>query len=394
MGITQHVTGTDNVLALANLAMLTGHLGKESTGVCPLRGQNNVQGSCDMGALPNVLPGYQSVADEASRDKFEKAWNVSIPHTPGLTLMEMMRQAETGQIKGMYVMGEEPALSDPNSTQVIAGLKNLEFMVVQDILLTETAKFADVVLPGVSFAEKDGTFTNTERRVQRVRKAIDPIGDSKPDWLIISELAGRLGCNMAYEGPWEIMEEVAALTPIYGGVHYDRLDQTGLQWPCRSKDDPGTKYLHHDGFPRGLGKFHPTHHRDPVELPDGDYPYILSTGRTLFHWHGGTMSRHSQGLAEIQPQAEVEINPIDAKRLNCIDGDLVKLASRRGEIFAEVRVTERSPEGVAFMAFHFKGSLTNLLTIDALDTVAKIPEFKVCAIQITPTIGKEESRSA
>ena len=388
MGITQHTTGTDNVLALANLAMLTGQVGKESAGVCPLRGQNNVQGACDMGALPNVLPGYQSVADEVVRGKFEEAWHVSLPSTAGLTVVEIIHGAESGKIKGMYIMGEDPALTDPNSTRVVSGLKNLDFLVVQDIFLSETAKFADVVLPGVSFAEKDGTYTNTERRVQRVRRAIDPIGNGKPDWLITSEIASRSGYTMAYEGPEEIMEEIASLAPIYGGVHYDRLDQSGLQWPCRSRDDSGTKYLHEGSFSRGLGKLNPTPYREPFELPDETYPFVLTTGRILYHWHGGTLSRHSPGLAEIRPEAEVEINPEDAKRLNCSEGDLVELASRRGKILTRVKVTDRSPQGVAFMTFHFKEAAANLLTVDALDPVAKIPEFKVCSVQITPVAGR------
>jgi len=394
MGITQHTTGTDNVLALANLSMLTGHVGKEGSGVCPLRGQNNVQGACDMGALPNVLPGYQAVTDEVSRGKFEEAWHVSLPPTPGLTVVEMMHEAESGKIKGMYIMGEDSALTDPNSKRVVKGLKNLEFLVVQDIFLSETAKFADVVLPGASFAEKDGTFTNTERRIQRVRKAIPPTGDSKPDWLIISEMANRLGYPMKYESPGEIMEEIAPLAPIYGGIHYDRLEPAGLQWPCHTRDDPGTKYLHEGQFPRGLGKFHPTPYREAFELPDETYPFILSTGRILYHWHGGSLSRHSQGLAEIKPEAEAEINPKDAKRLKCSDGDLIELASRRGKITAKAKVTDRSPQGVAFMTFHFKEAPANLLTVDALDPVAKIPEFKVCSIQINPKSRKKKRKIA
>lgn len=390
MGITQHTTGTDNILALANLAMLTGQLGRESTGVCPLRGQNNVQGACDVGALPDLFPGYQSVTDEANRGKFEQAWGVSLPDTPGLTVVEMMHEAEAGQIKGMYIMGEDPILSDPNSTRVVRALKNLDFLVVQDIFLSETAKFADVVLPGVSFAEKDGTFTNTERRIQRVNKSIEPIENSKPDWLIISELASRLGYTMTYKDPGEIMEEIASLTPIYGGVHYDRLNQLGLQWPCRNRDDPGTKYLHEGRFTRGLGKFHPTPYREPFELPDEDYPFILTTGRILYHWHGGTLSRHSPGLAEIRPEAEVELNPQDAEKLHCSDGDLVELASRRGEILVKVKVTDKSPQGVVFMTFHFKEAPANRLTVDALDPVAKIPEFKVCSVKISPATSQEQ----
>lgn len=392
MGITQHTTGTDNVLALANLAMLTGHVGREGTGVYPLRGQNNVQGACDMGALPNVLPGYQAVAEEAIRRKFGEAWGTTLPSAPGLTVVEMMHAAEAGKIKGMYIMGEESALTDPNTTQEIKALKNLDFLVVQDIFLTETAKFADVVLPGASFAEKDGTFTNTERRIQRVRKAIEPIGDSKPDWVIISEVASRLGYAMSYKGPAEIMEEIASLTPSYGGVYYDRLGQSGLQWPCRDREDLGTKYFHEGSFSRGLGKFHPTHHQEPFELPDETYPFILSTGRILYHWHGGTLSRRSEGLDEIRPEAEVEINPQDAERLNCFEGDWVEVASRRGKVVVKVKVTDRSPSGVVFMNFHFKEASANLLTIDALDPVAKIPEFKVSAVRIDPVASTKRRK--
>lgn len=382
MGITQHVAGTDNVLALANLALLTGNVGKESSGVNPLRGQNNVQGACDMGALPNFLPGYQLVVDKDVRGRFEEAWQTPLPDQPGLTLMEMMHEAEAGEIKGMYIMGEDPVLSHPNSARVVKGLKNLDFLVVQDIFLSETAKLADVVLPGVSFAEKDGTFTNTERRIQRVRKAIEPIGESRADWLIISELASKLGHPMRYEGPEVIMDEIASLTPIYGGVHYDRLNGRGLQWPCRDRQDLGTRYLHKDQFPRGLGKFHPIGYQEPSELPDDEYPFILSTGRVLFHWHGGTISRRSTGLTGIYPEAKVEINPQDAEVLRCSDGDLVQVVSRRGKVIAKAMVTDRSPQGVVFMTFHFREAAANLLTVDTLDPVAKIPEFKICSVQI------------
>jgi formate dehydrogenase alpha subunit len=385
MGITQHTTGTDNVLALANLAMATGNVGKEGAGVGPLRGQNNVQGACDMGALPNVLPGYQSVTNETIRGKFEEAWEVTLPPVTGLTLVDMMHAAKAGNIKGIYIMGEDPVLSDPNGAHVVEALKNLHFMVVQDILPSETVKFADVVLPAASFAEKDGTFTNTERRVQRVRKAIEPIGDSKPDWIIISELASRLGFQMEYQSPSQIMEEIAPLTShLCGGISYDRLDEAGLQWPCCTIDDPGTQYLHEREFACGLGQFVPVRYREAFELPDDTYPFVLSTGRMLYHWHGGTMSRRSPGLAEIRPEAEVEINSNDARKLKCAEGDLVELTSRRGSIVTKVHITDRSPEGVAFMTFHFKEAPVNQLTIDELDPVAKIPEFKVCSIQIKP----------
>jgi len=386
MGITQHTTGNDNVLSLANLAMVTGNVGRESTGVLPLRGQNNVQGACDMGALPNVYPGYQQVADETIRKKFETAWNVSLSPKPGLTLVEMMNAIESGNIKAMVVMGEDPVLSDPNSNHVMDALKHLDFLVVQDIFLNETGKFADVVLPGTSFAEKDGTFVNTERRIQRVRKAIDPIGESRPDWQIISDIATRMGYPMAYDSPKEIMDEIASLTPAYGGVSYDRLEGKGLQWPCPTPDHPGTRFLHLGKFSRGLGKFSPVPYKEPYELPDEEYPFLLSTGRILYHFHGGGMSRHSKGLDEIKPEAEVEINPVDAEKLKRSDGDIVELVSRRGKVVTKVKVTDKSPEGVAFMTFHYKEAAVNQLTVDALDPVAKIPEYKVCSIQINPKV--------
>jgi len=390
MGITQHTTGTNNVIALANLAMVTGSVGKESSGVNPLRGQNNVQGACDLGALPNVFTGYQSVADVAVRKEFEEAWKASLSPTPGLTVVEIMHAAESGKIKGIYIMGEDPVISDPNSARVREGLKNLGFLVVQDIFLSQTAQYADVVLPGVSFAEKDGTFTNTERRVQRVRKAIEPVGSSRPDWIIISEIASRLGYPMEYESPQKVMEEIATLTPIYGGISYERIDKAGLQWPCRTSEDEGTKYLHKDQFSRGLGKFQPTPYIAAFELPDERYPLILSTGRILFHYHGGNMSRHSQGLAEIRPEAEVEINPEDARKMKVSDEDRVELTSRRGTIVTKVKVTDKSPEGVAFMTFHYKEAPANLLTTDALDSIAKIPALKVSSVRINPHISKQK----
>jgi formate dehydrogenase alpha subunit len=390
MGITQHTTGTDNVLALANLAMATGNVGKEGTGICPLRGQNNVQGACDMGALPNVLTGYQPITDQTARNKFEKAWQVSLPALPGQTVVEIMHKAANKEIKGIYILGEDPILSDPNSTHVVNSLKELEFLVVQDIFLSETAKLADVVLPGTSFAEKDGTFTNTERRVQRVRKAIEPVGNSKTDWVIISEIASRIGYRMEYESAAEIMAEIASLTPIYGGISYDRLEEAGLQWPCRTPDDPGTKYLHKDQFSRGLGKFNQVSYKEAIELPDETYPFLLSTGRMLYHWHGGTMSRHSTGLNEIKPEADVEINPSDAKRLGFLEGDLVEITSRRGQVITKVHITDKSPEGVVFMTFHFKEVPVNKLTNDNLDPIAKIPEFKVSSVQVKPKSKKKK----
>ena len=384
MGITQHTSGTNNVIALANMAMLTGNVGKESTGVNPLRGQNNVQGACDLGALPNVYTGYQQVASEEARAKFEEAWGVNLSPVPGLTLVEMMHGAEQGTIKGIFVMGEDPVISDPNSKHVAAGLKNLGFLVVQDIFMSNTAQYADVVLPGVSFAEKNGTYTNTERRVQRVRKAIDPVGNSRPDWMIISEIAARMGYEMKYESAEEIFEEIRKLTPTYAGISYSRIDKAGLQWPCPTEDSEGTRFLHEGRFSRGLGKFQATPFQGPPEVTDIDYPVILSTGRMLYHYHGGNMTRRSKGLDEIRPEAEVEINPADAARMDVKQGDLVELESRRGKVITKVKITDRSPEGVAFMTFHFKEAPVNQLTLDSLDPVAKIPGYKVSSIRIKP----------
>jgi len=384
MGITQHITGTDNVLSLANLAMLCGNVGKEGTGVNPLRGQNNVQGACDLGALPDVYPGYQKVSDPKIREKFERAWRAKLSPKEGLTVVEMMNAASEGRIKGLYVMGENPMLSDPNLNHVRQGLEKLEFLVVQDIFLTETAKFADVVLPGVSFAEKDGTFTNTSRRIQRVRKAIPEVGDSKADWRIICEISRRMGYPMNYSSPSEIMDEIASLTPIYGGVHYGRLDGEGLQWPCPDRNHPGTPYLYKDRFnrPNGRGHFTPVEYIPPAELPDEEYPFLLTTGRMLYHFHTGSMSRRSKPLSKIVPEGFLEMNPVDARRLKLKDEDWVKVSSRRGKVKIRVKITERVEEGVVFMSFHFAESAANILTNDALDPVAKIPEYKVSAARI------------
>jgi predicted molibdopterin-dependent oxidoreductase YjgC len=330
-----------------------------------------------------VFPGYQKVTDAAARSKFENAWQTGLPDQNGLTLVEMMHAAERGELKAMYIMGEEPVLTDPDGNHVQKALKELDFLVVQNIFMGETGKYADVVLPGASFAEKDGTFTNTERRIQLVRRAIEPVGQSRPDWQIICQLSTRMGYGMEYRHPSDIMQEIAALTPSYGGITHDRLQAGGLQWPCRNESDPGTAILHQETFSRGLGKFMPTPYQPAFELPDGEYPLILTTGRVLYHWHAGTMSRQSPGLAEIYPQGVVEINPGDAGRIGCSSGDIVEVASRRGKICATAEVTTRSPEGVVFMTFHFKESPANLLTVDALDPVAKIPELKVCAVKIS-----------
>ena len=383
MGITQHSHGTDNVLATANLAMLTGNVGKWATGVNPLRGQNNVQGACDMGALPNVLTGYQQVANDEARGKFESAWGYTLPAEPGLPLTAMFNAIDEGKIKAMYLMGENPVLSDPDAKHIEESLKKLDFFVVQDMFLTETAQFADVVLPATSFAEKDGTFTNTERRVQRVRKVIDPVGDSRPDWQIICELGKRMGGKgFDFTSPQEISEEIARLTPSYAGITYERIEDEGLQWPCPTADHKGTKFLHAGNFTRGRGKLMPLEYKPPVEVPDDEYPLILTTGRSLYHFHTGTMTRKSAGLNELRPGELVELNPGDAKALGVKDGDMVQVSSRRGMVCAKAHITEDSPPGVIFMTFHFSESVTNLITNPAFDPVAKIPELKVAAVKV------------
>ena len=383
MGITQHSHGTDNVIATANLAMLTGNIGKPSTGVNPLRGQNNVQGACDMGALPNVYPGYQSVADPAIKEKFEKAWESPLSDSPGLTLTEIFDAACEGKINAIYLVGENPILSDPDAKHVEEALRNLEFFVVQDIFLSETAKLADVVLPAASFAEKDGTFTNTERRVQRLRQALEPKGDSRPDWWITCEIANRLGGKgFEFDHPSQIMEEIAQLTPSYGGISYERLENGGLQWPCPNAEHPGTPILHTERFTRGKGRFIPLEYKPPQEQPDDDYPLILTTERSLYHFHTGTMTRRVAGLNVLNAEELMEMNPEDAQNIGIADGELVRVTSRRGEVTARAKVTENSPPGVVSMSFHFTETPTNQLTNPALDPVAKIPELKVCAVRV------------
>jgi formate dehydrogenase alpha subunit len=382
MGITQHTSGTNNVLSLANLSMVAGQIGKPASGVNPLRGQNNVQGSCDVGGLPNVFTGYQRVDDEVVRAKFEKAWGKTLPPKPGLTLMEMMKSIGEGRIKALFVLGENPILTDPDSEKVKRELSHLDLLVVQDIFLTETASLAHVVLPGVSFAEKDGTFTNTERRVQRVRAAIKPVGDSRPDWAIICDLSNRLGYPMKYASPADVMAEIASLTPSYGGMRYERLEKLGLQWPCPSDDHPGTEYLHKGQFTRGKGRFHLTPYAPPPELPDDEYPFLLTTGRILYHYHT-VLSRKSKPLTEIAPAATLDIGPDDAKALGINGtGALVTVESRRGRIEAQARVTDYLQKGLVFMSFHFREAAVNLLTLDALDPISKIPGYKVCAVNI------------
>ena len=384
MGITQHTNGVNNVKSLANLAMLTGNIGRASTGVNPLRGQNNVQGACDMGGLPNVYTGYQPVTLGAANKKFAQAWDVDeLPSGIGLTIPEMFSKIESDDLHALWIMGENPVVSDPDANHVEKALEKVDLLIVQDIFLTPTAKLADVVLPGASFAEKDGTFVNTERRVTRVRKAIEPVGDSKPDWEIIQEVSTRFGYAMAYESPGEIFEEIARLTPSYTGISYERLEGEGIQWPCPSEDHPGTPFLHRDGkFTRGKGLFHAIEYQPPAEVVDEEYPFWLTTGRVYAHYHTGTMTRNSESLDFEVSQGFLEIHPDDAKALLVNDGEPIQIASRRGEITTRIMVTERVEPGVVFMPFHFEESNINKLTNPAYDPIAKIPELKVCAVKL------------
>ncbi|MDN7023928.1 formate dehydrogenase subunit alpha [Methanoculleus sp. FWC-SCC1] len=389
MGITQHTVGVDNVKSTANLMMLTGNMGKRGGGVNPLRGQNNVQGACDMGCLPNVYTGYQKVTEEAAQQKFASAWCCGIAEgRVGYTVTEMINVLadEPGKLKAMYIMGENPMLSDPDLTHVEHAIENLEFLVVQDIFMSETAEMADVVLPASCYAEKDGTQTNTERRVQRFRKAQEPPGEAKEDWKIICELAARMdmGDQFAFANPEEVFTEIAAVTPSYHGMSYARLDPDGLHWPCPTEDHPGTPILHTEKFatPDGLGIFSPIEWKPPAEIPDEEYPLVLTTGRILWHWHTGTMTRRSWDLEKEAPIGWIEINPGDAQDLGIKDGEVVKASTRRGSIEIPAKVTAEIKKGVTFIPFHYKEHPANALTNNALDPVAKIPEYKACAIKV------------
>lgn len=400
MGITQRHNGTELVLTLANLAMLCGHIGKPATGVNPLRGQSNVQGACDVGALPNVLPGYQPVSDAPARQRLAQAWgSADLPATPGLTVVEMMHAAVAGQIRAMYIMGENPMLSDPNITQVEAALRALDLLVVQDIFLSETAQLAHIVLPAASALEKDGTFTNTERRVQRLTPVLSPPGAARADWQILCALGERLEAKLGqpqgrqehrvvprrwdYASTAAIMDEIARVTPIYGGIRHARLAGDGLVWPCLSPDHPGTPILHTQTFTRGRGRFHAVAAQGPAEEPDAAFPLILTTGRILYHYHTGTMTRRSEGLSWRESRGYAEIHEQDAAAAGIRDGGPVLITSRRGQVRTQARVGRRVPPGTVFLSFHWKESPANLLTQDfALDPLAKIPEYKVCAVRL------------
>ncbi len=385
MGITQHTNGVDNVKSLANLAMVTGNVGKWGTGVNPLRGQNNVQGACDMGALPNVFTGYQPVTLGMASKKFAQAWGVDeLPTRIGLTIPEMLTAIEEDKLNALWVMGENPVVSDPDAEHVKKAFEKIDFLVVQDIFMTPTAQLADVVLPGVCFAEKDGTFVNTERRILRVRKAVEPMGEARSDWEIIQDISNAFGYKMNYGTAEDIFDEIASLTPSYKGVSYPRLEGEGIQWPCPTSEHPGTPYLHKNGqFNRGKGLFHAIEYKGPAEVVDKEYPLWMTTGRVYAHYHTGTMTRNSMSLDAEIPEGFLEIHPQDAAKLELRDGGWVNLASRRGEIKTRIMTTDRVDKGVVFMPFHFEEANVNKLTNPAFDPIAKIPELKVCAVKVT-----------
>jgi formate dehydrogenase alpha subunit len=382
MGITQHSHGTENVFAIANLALMTGNLGRESTGVNPLRGQNNVQGATDMGCIPDFYPGYQKVTMLGVRRKFEKAWGAKLSDKNGLTATEMTEAALAGKLKVLYIMGENPVMSDPDMNHTVGALKNLDFLIVQDIFMTETAELADVVLPAACFAEKDGTFTNTARRVQRIRKAVEPPGEAKEDSIIICELARRLGSKMDYDLIEDVFHEAGDLWPALAGISYRRLAKAGLQWPCPTLEHPGTPFLFKGGFPRGRAAFTAVEYRPPAEVTDKDYPFLLSTGRQLLQYHTGSMTRRIDAVNAASPSAYIEIHPHDANSLSVREGDTVKVSSKRGSIEVKVLISGRPSKGVVFIPFHYREAAANVLTNTVLDPISKIPELKVCAVKI------------
>ena len=383
MGVTQHSTGTAGVMSVANLALLCGKVGKYGCGVNPLRGQNNVQGACDMGCLPGDYTGYQKVANPEARAKFEKAWGVELSSRPGLTITEVINAIEGGEVRCLYIMGENPMVSDPDLNHVEHALRNCELLIVQDIFLTETGELADVVLPATCYAEKEGTFTNTERRVQMIRRAVPGPGDSRDDWVILSEIMHRLGYDNEFRSPQEVFEEITRVTPSYGGFSFERLEKVQPQWPCPTPDHPGTPILHVGKFSRGeRALFKPSPYIPGAELPDEEYPLLLTTGRILYHYHTRTMTGKNEDLNRVVGRSFVEINPTDAAKLGVEDGGRVRVTSRRGEVEVDARVTDRVSEGVIFMPFHFVDGAANRLTNNVVDPIAKIPEYKVCAAKL------------
>jgi formate dehydrogenase alpha subunit len=381
LGITQHWTAVDNVKSLANLSMMCGQIGRPSTGVNPLRGQNNVQGACDMGGLPNVYPGYQAVTVPEIQQKFEAAWNVKLSPNVGLTIMEIMEGCIEGKIKAIVILGENPVMSDPDSNHVKHALQSAEFFMAIDIFPTPTTELAHLVLPAASFAEVDGTFTNSERRVQRVRKAIDPIA-GKTNWQIIQELSTRLGYPMQYDSAEEIFNEMASLSPPYGGISYPRIEENGICWPCPTPDHPGTPILHIGRFTRGKGLFHAIEWKPPAEVPDEEYPFWMTTGTEYAHYLTATMTRRCAHLNQEMNELVTDLNPLDGERLQIKNGDYIRVASRRGALVSKVQLTDRVKPGMIFMPLHFEEAAANLLTNPALDPISKTPEYKVCAVKL------------
>ncbi|MDU3485373.1 MAG: formate dehydrogenase subunit alpha [Enterococcus faecalis] len=384
LGVTEHSTGTEGVMSMSNLAMLVGKVGKPGCGVNPLRGQNNVQGACDMGCMPYDFPGYQKVNNPEVIDKFEKAWHVPLNRNTGLTSTKVLPAATAGNVKGLYIFGEDPIVTDPDTGHVRQALESLDFLVVQELFMTETAAYADVVLPGISYAEKDGTFTNTERRVQRVRKAVEPRGQAREDYEIFCEVMTRMGYPCAYESAKEIMEEISAVTPSFGGINYERLEKESLQWPCRSLTDPGTPIMHVGSFARGKGLFKAIPYKQAQELPDEEYPYLMSTGRMLYHYNTRAMTGRTEGINQIANHSYIEINAVDAQALGIQEGDKVEVHSRRGKIETYAAVGNRVFPQEVFMTFHFPDGNVNEITNAVFDDIATIPEYKVCAVAIKP----------
>lgn len=387
MGITQHISGTDNVKALANLSMLCGNIGIKGGGLNPLRGQNNVQGACDMGALPVTYPAYGKVTDDAVRTRFEAAWNVKLSPFNGMTSRQMFDAVDAGSLKAMYLIGENPVVSHADSAHAVHCLEKIPFLVVQDIFLTETAQLADVVLPAACFAEKNGTFSNTERRVQRVRKAVNPPHGAREDVQIICDIAAKMGVTLASdngENAEDVFDEMVSVTPSYAGITYQRIEETGIQWPCPGAESDGTDILHVGNFVRGKGKFHPVSFVAPAEVVDETYPLILTTGRVLYQYHTGTMTRKATGLAAKVPAAYIEMSSNDAASYGVNNGDMVKVSSRRGSINVAVQVSEKAVDGTVFVPFHFAEAAANVLTNSAGCPESGIAEVKVCAVTIEP----------
>ena len=395
LGVTEHSTGTEGVMALSNLAMVCGKLGRPGCGVNPIRGQNNVQGACDMGAMPTDFTGYQKVANPDVIKKFEEAWGVELNHEVGTKATECFHKMITGDIKGLFIFGEDPMVSDPDTNHVIKALSSLEFLVVDELFLTETAKFADVVLPGRGYLEKEGTFSNTERRVQRVRKAIEGPEGSRLDTDIFTDLMNRMGYPQPYLTAAEIMDEIASVTPSFAGISHERLDSEevagrGLQWPCTGKDHPGTPILHAGKFSRGLGTYNIAEYKESAELPDEEYPLLMMTGRILYHYNACAMTGREEGINEISNSSFIELNPVDAEKAGIKDGEWIRVSSRRSAIRSQARVSDKTSPGECWMPFHFLDGNSNWLTNGALDSIAKAPEYKVCAVRIDKLTGNEE----